>query len=60
MATARFRLAVEKVNRAARRLYERHGYQVFSQRVDVWSYTDQHGIVHWVQEDVFGMQAWLD
>lgn len=53
-------LAVEKVNRAARRLYERHGYQVFSQRVDVWSYTDQHGIVHWVQEDVFGMQAWLD
>src|SRR3712207_4978504 len=29
-------LAVEKTNIGARRLYERLGYQVFSQRVDVW------------------------
>ncbi len=52
-------LAVEKSNARARRLYERLGYRVFSQRVDVWSYTDHHGETHWVQEDVFGMRKML-
>ena len=53
-------LAVEKTNAAARRLYERLGFRVFSQRVDVWSYTDHHGETHWVQEDVYGMRKTLD
>lgn len=52
-------LAVEKTNTRARRLYERLGYRIFSQRVDVWSYTDQHGETHWVQEDVYGMRKML-
>ncbi len=52
-------LAVEKTNRSARRLYEREGFQIFGQRVDVWSYTDQHGQIHWIQEDVYGMRKTL-
>ena len=52
-------LAVEKTNTAALRLYERVGFQVFSQRVDVWSYVDHHGETHWVQEDVYGMRKAL-
>ncbi|MBA3945179.1 MAG: GNAT family N-acetyltransferase [Herpetosiphonaceae bacterium] len=52
-------LAVEKVNRSARRLYEREGFQIFGQRVDVWSYTDQHGQIHWIQEDVYAMRKAL-
>jgi ribosomal protein S18 acetylase RimI-like enzyme len=52
-------LAVEKRNEAARRLYERLGFQIFTQRVDVWSYTDHHGQTHWVQEDVYGMRKVL-
>ena len=52
-------LAVEKTNARARRLYERHGFRVFSQRVDIWSYTDHLGETHWVQEDVYGMRKIL-
>jgi ribosomal protein S18 acetylase RimI-like enzyme len=52
-------LAVEKSNTAARRLYERVGYEIFTQRVDVWSYVDQHNQTHWVHEDVYGMRKWL-
>ncbi len=52
-------LAVEKTNADARRLYERLGYRAFSQRVDMWSYTDHHGQSHWVQEDVYGMRKIL-
>jgi ribosomal protein S18 acetylase RimI-like enzyme len=52
-------LAVEKSNLNARRLYERLGFRVFTQRVDVWSYTDHHGQTHWVQEDVYGMRKVL-
>lgn len=52
-------LAVEKANQAAQRLYERQGYQVFSERVDGWSYVDQYGTTQWVEEDVYGMRKWL-
>jgi ribosomal protein S18 acetylase RimI-like enzyme len=52
-------LAVEKSNTGALRLYERHGYHIFTQRVDVWSYVDHHGQTHWVHEDVYGMRKWL-
>jgi ribosomal protein S18 acetylase RimI-like enzyme len=52
-------LAVEKTNTGARQLYERLGFHVFSQRVDIWSYTDHLGETHWVQEDVYGMRKLL-
>ncbi len=52
-------LAVEKSNIAARRLYERFGYEIFTQRSDVWSYVDHHNETHWVHEDVYGMRKWL-
>jgi ribosomal protein S18 acetylase RimI-like enzyme len=52
-------LAVERNNTGARRLYERLGFRIFSQRVDTWSYTDHHGRVNWVQEDVYGMRKTL-
>lgn len=52
-------LAVEKSNLGARRLYERMGFELFTQRVDVWSYVDHLGETHWVQEDVFGMRKVL-
>lgn len=52
-------LAVEKSNTGARRLYERMGYEIFTQRMDVWSYVDQHGQTHWVHEDVYGMRKLL-
>lgn len=52
-------LAVERRNVSARRLYERQGFHIFTQRVDHWSYTDHHGNVQWVQEDVYGMEKVL-
>ena len=52
-------LAVEKRNTAARRLYERVGFEIFTQRVDVWSYVDHHDEIHWVHEDVYGMRKVL-
>ncbi len=53
-------LAVERSNTGARRLYERHGYHIFTQRTDVWSYVDQHDKTHWVHEDVYGMRKVLN
>ncbi len=52
-------LAVERANTGAQRLYERHGFRVFTQRVDHWSYTDHNGNIQWVQEDVYGMEKHL-
>lgn len=52
-------LAVERSNARALRLYERQGFRIFTQRVDHWSYTDHHGKVQWVQEDVYGMEKQL-
>ena len=52
-------LAVEKNNTAARRLYERLGYDIWTQRVDTWSYVDHLNQTHWVNEDVYGMRKWL-
>jgi ribosomal protein S18 acetylase RimI-like enzyme len=52
-------LAVEKSNIGARRLYERMGFEIFTQRVDVWSYVDHLGVTHWVHEDVYGMRKLL-
>lgn len=49
-------LAVERANLGALRLYERLGFSIFNQRVDIWSYVDQFGETQWVQEDVYGMQ----
>lgn len=52
-------LAVERTNASARRLYERQGFRIFTQRVDHWSFTDHNGNIQWVQEDVFGMEKEL-
>jgi ribosomal protein S18 acetylase RimI-like enzyme len=52
-------LAVEKTNTPARRLYERLGFEIFTQRVDVWSYVDHQGQTHWVHEDVYGLRKVL-
>jgi ribosomal protein S18 acetylase RimI-like enzyme len=52
-------LAVERANLGALRLYERLGFSIFNQRVDIWSYVDQFGETQWVQEDVYGMQKAL-
>ena len=52
-------LAVEKTNARARTLYERLGFEIYSQRVDVWSYVDHLGQTHWVHEDVWGMRKEL-
>lgn len=52
-------LAVERSNTGARRLYERLGFEIFTQRVDMWSYVDHLGVTHWVQEDVYGMRKVL-
>lgn len=49
-------LAVEKSNTPARKLYERLGFEIYTQRVDVWSYVDHLGQTHWVHEDVYGMR----
>ncbi len=56
---SQIQLAVERSNTGARRLYERLGFQAFTQRVDAWSYTDHHGQIHWVEEDVFVMRKSL-
>jgi ribosomal protein S18 acetylase RimI-like enzyme len=52
-------LAVEKRNSGARRLYERLGFEIFVERVDIWSYVDHLGQTQWVHEDVFGMRKVL-
>jgi ribosomal protein S18 acetylase RimI-like enzyme len=52
-------LAVEKSNSGALRLYERLSFEIFTQRVDVWSYIDHVGETHWVHEDVYGMRKLL-
>lgn len=52
-------LAVEKTNTRARALYERLGFEIYTQRVDVWSYVDHMSQTHWVHEDVWGMRKGL-
>lgn len=43
-------IAAAKDNLAARRLYERHGFQVIAEDAGRWSYVDHEGITHYVNE----------
>ncbi len=52
-------IAVAKENQAARRLYERLGYEVFGEDSGKWHYTDHHGQVRQVQEPCWLMQKQL-
>lgn len=43
-------IAAAKENVAARRLYERHGFQVTAEDAGRWSYVDHEGVTHYVNE----------
>lgn len=52
-------LNVSRTNHAARRLYERSGYQVVSAEPGVWSYIDDKGIRQHVNEPAWRMEKSL-
>jgi GNAT superfamily N-acetyltransferase len=52
-------ISVAKSNRSARRLYERHRYQVFTDDPGEWSYVDHQGVVRQVREPAYVMEKWL-
>lgn len=52
-------LNVSKDNHAALRLYRRLGYRVTGSRPGVWSYTDEKGKVHHVNEPAWRMIKYL-
>lgn len=49
-------IAVSKDNAKARRLYERLGYQVFSEDPGLWSFVDHQGRLRSVEEPAFLLQ----
>lgn len=53
-------LNVARDNEAARRLYERFGYQVVGSEPGVWSYIDEKGIRQHVNEPAWRMQKIFD
>ncbi len=53
-------ISVARTNRAARRLYERHGYQVFAEDSGEWSYVDHQGVVRNVSEPAYVLEKQLD
>jgi ribosomal protein S18 acetylase RimI-like enzyme len=52
-------IAAAKDNPAARRLYERIGYQVFAEDSGDWSYLDHRGIVQYVHEPCWVLEKRL-
>ncbi|MFQ5921826.1 MAG: GNAT family N-acetyltransferase [Anaerolineales bacterium] len=52
-------ISVAKRNLAARRLYERAGYAVFTEDSGEWSYIDHEGRLREVHEPAFVMEKWL-
>lgn len=52
----RISLNVARDNQAARRLYERFGYQVVGAEPGIWSYIDEKGIRQHVNEPAWRMQ----
>ncbi|MCS6872724.1 MAG: GNAT family N-acetyltransferase [Anaerolineae bacterium] len=52
-------IAAAKENDAARRLYERHGFQVVDEDAGRWSYVDHEGVTHYVNEPCWIMEKWL-
>jgi GNAT superfamily N-acetyltransferase len=52
-------IAVAKDNHAARRLYERLGYTVFSEDAGRWSYPDHEGHIWHMHEPCWLLQKWI-
>lgn len=52
-------LNVVKTNLRARQLYERHGYQVLCEDPGMWSYQDNDGIWHDMQDPAWRMEKVL-
>jgi ribosomal protein S18 acetylase RimI-like enzyme len=52
-------ISVAKRNLAARRLYERAGYAVFTEDSGIWSYIDHEGRLREVREPAFVLEKWL-
>ena len=52
-------ISVAKRNPAARRLYERLDYRIFSEDPGEWSYVDHLGQVREVHEPAFVLEKWL-
>ncbi|MFV1858159.1 MAG: GNAT family N-acetyltransferase [Anaerolineales bacterium] len=52
-------ISVSKRNVAARRLYARAGYTVFTEDPGEWSYIDHEGRLREVHEPAFVMEKWL-
>ncbi len=53
-------LNVAKTNLKAQRLYERHGYHIISHEPGRWSFPDEEGEWHDVEEPAWRMQKALD
>ncbi len=53
-------LNVAKANHKAQRLYQRNGYQIISHEPGRWSFPDDEGIWHDVEEPAWRMQKTLD
>ena len=52
-------ISVAKRNIAARKLYERASYSVFTEDPGEWSYIDHEGRLREVKEPAFVMEKWL-
>ncbi len=52
-------LNVARENTRARDLYERVGYHVVAPEPGVWSYPDQNGVWHTVEEPAWRMEKWV-
>lgn len=52
-------ISVAKSNLAARRLYERAGYTIFTEDPGEWSYIDHEGRLREVHEPAYVLEKWL-
>jgi ribosomal protein S18 acetylase RimI-like enzyme len=52
-------ISVDKHNIAARRLYERAGYTIFTEDPGEWSYLDHKGKLREVHEPAYVLEKWL-
>jgi ribosomal protein S18 acetylase RimI-like enzyme len=53
-------LSVTKTNTDAMRLYQRHGYRIFSEDPGRWDYIDHRGITQYVEEPCWVLEKFLD
>ena len=52
-------LNVARDNYSAQRLYSRHGYRIIAPEAGLWSYPDEYGIWHHVEEPAWRMEKRL-